>query len=287
MNLSIAPEILACFALVATASACDVEEADLSPSLEASAESDRGAIGKADLPGSCEAGGANFCGAQSSDGCWCDTQCVEFGDCCSDRGPVCLGEPEPEPEDGCATPATYLVDVDMDWTTPGVPNRHWSPVVGATHRTDTDFWSFDGFATPGIEEMAETGGTGPLVAEVESSIASGLADEVLLGSNISTGDGSTQLEITVDSGFPAVTLVTMMAPSPDWFVGLDGVSLCQGGQWIEGTAQMFVFDAGTDSGADFTSPNADTNPQQSIGLAPRFAPGGEPVSVGTMTFSLQ
>ncbi len=30
-----------------------------------------------------------FCGGQSDDGCWCDSQCAGFGDCCPDKVPVC------------------------------------------------------------------------------------------------------------------------------------------------------------------------------------------------------
>ncbi len=37
--------------------------------------------------GSC----AGACGAQSADGCWCDAECASYGDCCSDKAPVCDG----------------------------------------------------------------------------------------------------------------------------------------------------------------------------------------------------
>jgi hypothetical protein len=32
---------------------------------------------------------AGSCGGQSDDGCWCDDQCAQFGDCCSDVADVC------------------------------------------------------------------------------------------------------------------------------------------------------------------------------------------------------
>lgn len=43
--------------------------------------------------GSC----VGFCGGQSSDGCWCDSSCSDFGDCCGDFEPVCVNPPPPEP----------------------------------------------------------------------------------------------------------------------------------------------------------------------------------------------
>ncbi len=129
--------------------------------------------------------------------------------------------------------------------------------------------------------MAETGGTAPLRSEVEAAISNGTAGSVLSGSGISTGDGQTSFEFTIDPAFPEVTLVSMMAPSPDWFVGLGGVSLCPDGAWISGSAQMIVWDAGTDSGTDFTSPDSDSN--EPIGFATPFGNGS--TSVGTMTFT--
>lgn len=279
-------------ALLSLATACDAPEQDTETAPTA-ASGERGTLGKADLPGSCESEAAVFCEGQSPQGCWCDAQCRDFGDCCSDAGEVCEADPQPEPEPepqpeptGCEVPATYLVEVDMNWTTPGVPNRHWSPLIGATHTSAVDFWSVGGFSTSGFEVMAETGAPGPLRSEVEGAVANGTAASVLSGSGISTGDGSTSFEFEISADAPEVTLVSMMAPSPDWFVGLGGVSLCQGDTWISGTAQMQVFDAGTDSGTSFTSPNADTSPAGAIGLEPLFiGNNGQPTSVGTMTFT--
>ncbi|MEM6990934.1 MAG: PEP/pyruvate-binding domain-containing protein [Myxococcota bacterium] len=54
------------------------------------AEVDRGPLGKADAAGSCRGDdGETFCGGKSAGACWCDDQCVDFGDCCSDIAPVC------------------------------------------------------------------------------------------------------------------------------------------------------------------------------------------------------
>jgi len=55
---------------------------------------ERGAMGKADQTGSC----TGFCGTQSADGCWCDSECSLYGDCCADRDQECKGGPAP----GCS-----------------------------------------------------------------------------------------------------------------------------------------------------------------------------------------
>ena len=53
----------------------------------------RGPIGKADLVGSCE----GDCGGPSSDGnCYCDDECLSFGDCCADKADLCEA-----PEQAC------------------------------------------------------------------------------------------------------------------------------------------------------------------------------------------
>lgn len=54
-------------------------------------------------------------------------------------------------------------------------------------------------------------------------------------------------------------------PSPDWFVGVDSLNLCEGGKWKqEVTLDLQPFDAGTDSGFTFSSPNYPTVPQENI-----------------------
>ena len=58
-----------------------------------SGAAERHQLGKADaLAGSCGTVEENFCGpsgAISPDGCFCDPECVEWGDCCADSTTVC------------------------------------------------------------------------------------------------------------------------------------------------------------------------------------------------------
>lgn len=58
--------------------------------------------------------------------------------------------------------------------------------------------------------------------------------------------------------------------NPDWFVGVAGLTLIGAdGEWIqEQTVTLYGFDAGTESGADFTSPGLVTAPR---GVVTRFA----------------
>ena len=50
--------------------------------------------------------------------------------------------------------------------------------------------------------------------------------------------------------------MSRLIPSPDWFVGLDSIELCRGGDWLPSVAfDLGPMDAGTDQGLTFTSPN--------------------------------
>ena len=97
--------------------------------------------------------------------------------------------------------------------------------------------------------------------------------------------GSTSISFEVSREFPLVTLVTMLAPSPDWFAGVSGLSLFENGNWVnQKVVTLHAYDAGTDSGAVYTSPNQNTVPQETIRVLDTgaFANG---MPIGTYTFT--
>lgn len=170
-----------------------------------------------------------------------------------------------------AAVATYDVDFQATWSSATHPGAypfgaHFSPLIGATHDGGVSFWAPGGIASPGIESMAETGGTSSLTAEINAAIGAGNAASVITGPAIGSR-ASTATSFTLTADHPEVTLVTMIAPSPDWFVGVHGLDLRASGSWADQvTVPLFAYDAGTDSGLNFTSPNQDTNPQDPITL---------------------
>jgi hypothetical protein len=168
---------------------------------------------------------------------------------------------EPEPAS-----ARYRVSFEVAWgpsTHPSTlpPGSHTSPPVLAVHSTVGDMFAVGSAASAGIERMAEVGATSTLVAELraDSTVAT-----IETGRRID-GPGVDSFEITVDQTASLVSLVSMLAPSPDWFVGVRDVDLFGDGRWAPSFAlPLGAYDSGTDSGAGFTSPNADTVPAQSI-----------------------
>ena len=191
-----------------------------------------------------------------------------------------------------APTATYTVTFDATWSAATHPqdfpgNPHFSWIVGGTHDATASFWEVGGTASLGIRRMAEWGATTPLDEEVEAAIALGQADQVILGDLIDVSPGAISHTFTASADFPLVTLVSMIAPSPDWFVGVSGLDLLAGGDWVEQVVvELWPHDAGTDSGQTYVSPNQPTSPQAPIAQitgAP-FTPGAP---IGTFTFTRQ
>lgn len=69
------------------------------------------------------------------------------------------------------------------------------------------------------------------------------------------------MEIKVTEEYPLVTLVTMITPSPDWLVGVNSLNLYEDSAFVnEKTVVLYGYDAGTDIGTTFSSPNNPTDP---------------------------
>lgn len=152
-------------------------------------------------------------------------------------------------------PTTHPVSLPIGW--------HTSPAVLAAHETPGNVVPSGSTASPGIQSMAETGATSLLLEELAANPAVGMVDT---GQRVD-GTGSDELEVVSTQSTPLLSLVTMLAPSPDWFVGAVDVPLFEGGAWSERVElDLTPWDAGTDSGATFTSDNADTQPRQAISM---------------------
>ena len=179
-----------------------------------------------------------------------------------------------------------------DWSQATHPNdwpfdAHYSGLIGGTHNDRVTFWQEGQLASTGIQFMAEIGRKNPLDQEVGAAIAAGNAQFLLSGDGLGGSPRSVSLEFQIGINFPLVTLVTMVAPSPDWFVGVSGLSLLQNGQWAdEVVATLFPWDAGTDSGVTYSAGNLATNPPQPIRRLTGFpvAVNGTVAPFGTMTF---
>jgi hypothetical protein len=187
------------------------------------------------------------------------------------------------------TQATYRVTFTASWSAASHPGAypfgaHFSPLIGGTHNSSASFWEPGGIASFGIERMAETGQTSPLQNEVIAAMNAGNAGQVILDPVVLSSPGQTDTTFTLTDAHPLVSLVTMIAPSPDWFVGVHAYPLLENGVWVDNrVVELFAYDAGTDSGTNFNSANLNTSPKEPISLitgGPFF--GTTPL--GTFTF---
>jgi hypothetical protein len=141
------------------------------------------------------------------------------------------------------------------------PNPHFSGLIGASHNSDVHFWREGEDSSPGIKNMAETGSKNPLNREVMKAIMQRDAFKLISGGGVNPSPGSVSVEFQVSKNYPLVTLVTMIAPSPDWFVGIDSLNLYENGSFVNNkTVVLYAYDAGTDSGINYTSTDEPTDP---------------------------
>lgn len=194
-----------------------------------------------------------------------------------------------------ATAVTYRVTFEGVWvanqvdpgTYPG--SAHFSPMVGSTHQPGEAFWVPGGLASNGVEDVAEVGVVTDLESEIQTAIAAGMANNYLqVSPNLFNLPNSSSTTFTTDSGFPEVSLISMVAPSPDWFVGVYNEPLMEAGQWKpDFSVDLVAWDAGTENGSGFSINNSATNPAQPIALVTEAASPfiGQPI-IGNVRFEL-
>ena len=203
-----------------------------------------------------------------------------------------LTPPASDPVAPYTSTAVYTVEFRGAWTTAATPDglpggAHFSRLIGAVHNAGVTFLEGGGTASAGVESMAEIGGTSTLRREVADAGPSALS--VIQGDTDFIGTTTTKRHsITVTTDHPRVTLVTMIAPSPDWFIGVSGLSLLDGsGNWLSTReVSLYPWDAGTENGSGFSLSNPATSPRgviTSIRGTGKFST--EPIA--TLTFTLE
>jgi len=178
----------------------------------------------------------------------------------------------PVETDNSEVSARYRLTFNASWSAQTHPvdfpaSAHFSGLVGAVHNDQVNFWATGQIATAGIELMAETGDSTDLLTEVAGAISQGTAANAIEGGNIALSPGSVSVEFEVTRDHPMITVTSMVAPSPDWFVGVRDLSLFDGVSFVERVVEdLAVYDSGTDSGEQFISDDLDTQPRIPISL---------------------
>ena len=165
-------------------------------------------------------------------------------------------------------------------------SAHFTQLVGATHTEGATFWSTGSMASIGVENVAELGNTSNLRTELIAQQQAGTSGPYIQIGSLSNfpRSSTSQIEVSDDKSF--VTLISMIAPSPDWFIGVSNLSLIESGTWIPSlTVNLLPYDAGTESGDGFSLSNPASNPQEPITRLSGTPFNGRP-SIGTVEFRL-
>lgn len=193
------------------------------------------------------------------------------------------------------TVATYSIKFTNVWNEgdhgPLPNNPHWSRLVGANHNSLVTFLESGGIATQGIEDIAENGVNTTFNNEVLESIANGNTEQYIDGSGLNLSNGTTieinNIEISDD--YPLLTLISMIAPSPDWMVFVNGINLRNdnNADWRTSMSiDLFVHDSGTDSGSSYSATDADITPHLPISSLRGVSPFNNE-KVATLEITLQ
>ena len=165
--------------------------------------------------------------------------------------------------------ATYTVSLRASWSerlhSQWYPQgAHLSPMIAWSHRLKDALFRERGIASAGMEIMAETGAPKTLEREIQSGILAGAVASHATG-RVFDAPGEDVIQMTMSKSAPYITVVSMIAPSPDWFITARNVELYTNGAWSDQVqVPAVLYDAGTDSGTDFTARNRDTNPKEPI-----------------------
>lgn len=160
--------------------------------------------------------------------------------------------------------ATYTMTFEGLWTVDDITDAampsgaHFTQVIGATHNADTMIWVLGGMASAGVERVAEVGVVETLVGEIGQNAN---ADAVIrAGTSFNRPTQTVSTTFTVKASHPLVSVLSMVAPSPDWFVGVSSLSLYDDG-WRNRAVDLYPYDAGTENGTGWSLFNAATVPQ--------------------------
>jgi len=127
----------------------------------------------------------------------------------------------------------------------------------------------------------------PLDEEIRAAISAGAAGALFETGALRDFADSLVGTFSADPAHPMVSVVAMIAPSPDWFTGVREVNLMENGQWVgTRTLDLYAYDSGGDDGTTYKAADKDNNPKKPTmkSVDPHFVSNGSAQPVGSITF---
>lgn len=186
---------------------------------------------------------------------------------------------------------TYRLVIDAVWseeTHPGtfahVVDPHFSDLGGIIHSPDVSFWTPGQVASPGMAQMAVFGAVEILGEEAQAKIDQNLALTFIEDTRQIRPPGQLEVTFNATPQFSAVTFVSMIGPSPDWFIGCSGLSLMEDGTWQdEVKIDLISYDGGVRTNNVLEMLGPENDPPEPIKFKEGFPLGGD--IVGSFTFT--
>ena len=119
------------------------------------------------------------------------------------------------------------------------PGQSFTPFVIATHTSAVRIFEPGTMATPQLRDLAEDGATGPLVALLSGNPS---VRHVVTGTGLLAPGTTASYVLT--GGVARLSLVSMLIPTNDAFVGVQSVALPHGTPPV--VFEAFAYDAGTE-----------------------------------------
>ncbi|PIK56177.1 putative spondin-2-like [Apostichopus japonicus] len=158
----------------------------------------------------------------------------------------------------------FKIELRGDWSPLTFPkqypkfrkNAQFSPLVGTVHNDEYTMWEEGRVVSRDFRYFVNEDVTSKLVNSIKRSPD---ANTAFLANKIKDGMGKTSKTFTATRDFHLLSFAVHLIPSPDWFVGTSKLDLCQGSSWLDEpiTLDLRPYDAGTDQGFMFTSPDYD------------------------------
>ncbi len=132
-------------------------------------------------------------------------------------------------------------------------------MIGAVHSKNYSIWEYGGLSSEGLQELAEFGVIRTLEQEIKNHTDSGQIRNILTANGLwfPNVDKETSTQFTVSKSHHLLSFATMIGPSPDWLSGVSRLNLCLPNcTWLDTySEELFLFDAGTDSGLSYNVSN--------------------------------
>ena len=186
------------------------------------------------------------------------------------------------------TPAWTKANFPLEYPDTSLIHKpHFSGWIGTAHDPGYAIFKNGVPPSPGLEALSEMGKHTPLDEEIRTAIAAGSALTLSESDPLKDFSQTASFDMAVDDAHPWASAVAMIAPSPDWFAGVD-VNLMENGAFVGSkTINVIPWDSGGDDGKTYLANDVDNNPKKpSMPSAdPHFMKDGKTNPVGTLTFT--